>query len=488
MKRIVFLTVIVFIFYWIIPTGCAVIVPPTGGPKDSLPPVFLGATPKDSTLNFNAKTITLNFNEYVDLGNVFNELIISPTPKSVPTVTGHLRTVTIKMKDSLEPNTTYTYNFGNAIKDVNEGNILKNFTYVFSTGDHLDEQSISGRVVLAQTGGVDSTMLAVLYSDLSDTAVLKNRPKYYARLDSQGNFVFRFLPKQKFHLFVVANSYMKNYADSTTQFAFLDSIVDTEHDTAYRHLKLYAFQAYPKAEKKTRTTRSQKQIEKEKEKEAKIPLSVTTDISQGKQSLLKNLLISYNKPLQFFDSTKILLTDTNYVPQKNYTIFADSSDTTHTKFYLKTNWKEEGFYKLIVLSEAAKDSFGLSLKKADTIAFQTKSMDDYASVELDFKDIDVSLNPVLQIFSSGKLLDSIKINESKRVLIPRYEPGKYTFRILYDKNGDMKWTPGNYKKRLQPEIVVAIKKEFEFVTGPVNQWDIYLKSNDSQKPYIPINL
>ncbi|MGF7232565.1 Ig-like domain-containing protein [Arachidicoccus sp.] len=172
MKKIfLFVSIIIVFCCWLLPTGCAVIVPPDGGPRDTLPPVLLQAMPKDSTLNFKAKTITLNFDEYVTLDNIFTNLIVSPIPKSIPTVESNLRTVTIKIKDTLEPNTTYAYDFGKALKDINEGNTLKNFTYVFSTGDHLDTDSITGKVILAQTGGVDSTLLAVLYTNLSDSSV-----------------------------------------------------------------------------------------------------------------------------------------------------------------------------------------------------------------------------------------------------------------------------------------------------------------------------
>jgi hypothetical protein len=485
-KKIFLFIGIMGAFCWLLPTGCAVMVPPTGGPKDTIPPVLLSAVPHDLSVDFDAQSFTLTFNKFIDPSNIFNELIISPIPKHPITVSGKLRTVTIKIKDTLDPNTTYSYDFRNGIKDVTEGNILKNFVYTFSTGKHLDRQSISGRVTLAETDKADSTLLAVLYSDLSDTAVYKTQPKYYTKLDTSGNFTFRFLPKEKFNLFVVANSYMKNYGDSTEQFAFFDSTIDTHNDSLYQHLRLYAFQAYPKKEKsKTQTHLTQKQLEKKKADEAKKPLTVTTDITNGKQSLLKSLQLTYSKPLQYFDSTKILLTDTNFIPKK-YTVFRDSTDTTNTRFFVKTDWQEGSMYKLIIPKEAAKDSFDVELSKADTIDFQTKTSDDYASIEFDFPDVDTALNPVLQIFSSDKLLDSMKINASKKVSIPRYEPGKYKLRILYDTNGDMRWTPGNYKERRQPEIVVAIKKEFEFIAGTINQWDIYLKAQEEKK-YTPLH-
>ncbi|HZG23788.1 MAG TPA: Ig-like domain-containing protein, partial [Chitinophagaceae bacterium] len=129
-----FLFVLVFTKVMFLSTGCANIVAPTGGPRDSLPPVLISVTPEDSSLNFTGNRVTFVFNEFVDLQNVRENLIVSPTPKIDPIVDFKLRTVNVRIKDTLEPNTTYSYNFGNSIRDNNEGNQLRNFTYVFSTG------------------------------------------------------------------------------------------------------------------------------------------------------------------------------------------------------------------------------------------------------------------------------------------------------------------------------------------------------------------
>ncbi|MBO9573387.1 MAG: Ig-like domain-containing protein, partial [Chitinophagaceae bacterium] len=110
-----------------IPTGCANIVPPLGGPKDTLPPVLVNVNPADSTLGFTGKKIILNFNEYVQLENIQKNLIVTPTPKVNPTIEQKLKTITITLRDTLEENTTYTIDFGRAIKDLNEGNPYPNY-------------------------------------------------------------------------------------------------------------------------------------------------------------------------------------------------------------------------------------------------------------------------------------------------------------------------------------------------------------------------
>ena len=103
-------------------------IPPTGGDRDSLPPLLLKVSPPDSSKGFNTRTITFTFDEYIEQPQeTFKNLLISPNPSIPPNVESKLRTLTVKIKDTLEPNTTYYYNFGDAIKDVNEGNVLHNF-------------------------------------------------------------------------------------------------------------------------------------------------------------------------------------------------------------------------------------------------------------------------------------------------------------------------------------------------------------------------
>ncbi|HVG41832.1 MAG TPA: Ig-like domain-containing protein, partial [Chitinophagaceae bacterium] len=126
-------------------TGCANIIPPSGGPRDSLPPQLVRADPPDSTVNFKGNSIRLYFDEFVDLQDVSRNLLFTPLFENVPVIEAKLRTLTLRIRDTLEPNTTYTFNFGNAIKDINEGNVLRNFTYTFSTGPSLDSLTLSGK-------------------------------------------------------------------------------------------------------------------------------------------------------------------------------------------------------------------------------------------------------------------------------------------------------------------------------------------------------
>src|SRR5688500_6926801 len=92
-------------------TQCANIVPPGGGSRDTLPPRLVNVNPEDSTLNFKSNKVVFHFNEFVELDNVIEKLIVSPTIKRTPVITAQLRVVTLEIKDTLYPNTTYTFNF-----------------------------------------------------------------------------------------------------------------------------------------------------------------------------------------------------------------------------------------------------------------------------------------------------------------------------------------------------------------------------------------
>src|SRR6218665_125233 len=127
--------------------SCAQVVPPGGGDRDKTPPKVLRYIPDSAQLNFNSKYIVIDFNEYIQLKDLNNQLIISPPFANNPDVKVKNKTLTIDLsKEKLLPNTTYSIKFGNALQDNNEGNPLEDFSYIFSTGPYIDSLSISGKV------------------------------------------------------------------------------------------------------------------------------------------------------------------------------------------------------------------------------------------------------------------------------------------------------------------------------------------------------
>ena len=242
----------------ILGSSCAQILNPTGGPRDTIPPNLLNANPPNGTVNFKGNRITLNYDEYVQLQKLQENLLVSPTPKINPNIDFKLKTVTIKIRDTLQPNTTYRFDLGNSIQDINENNPVKNFSYVFSTGPYIDSLEFSGNVQLAQTGKPDTTLLVFLYNDLDDSAVLKQKPKYITRVNTKGDFKFHNLAGGIYHVFALKDeSGQKVYNNKDELFAFADSAVNIADST--KPVKLFAY-AEEKPKVKSAATNTTPQI------------------------------------------------------------------------------------------------------------------------------------------------------------------------------------------------------------------------------------
>ena len=183
-KILAFLAVAIYIF------SCASMQKPQGGPKDRTPPKLVKATPADMTRNFTAKEIRLEFDEFFTLKNQAQEIKRQPgAGKKPPTFKTSKKTIIVDFKDSLQKNTTYVINFGKSIADVNEGNILNNFTYVFSTGPHIDSLSIAGNLKNSLTGENEKDATVMLLTPKQDTSIFgKKRPTVYATTDSARQF------------------------------------------------------------------------------------------------------------------------------------------------------------------------------------------------------------------------------------------------------------------------------------------------------------
>jgi uncharacterized protein (DUF2141 family) len=459
MKRILSFVLAVFIITRIVvlTSGCAQIISPTGGKRDTIPPKLILAKPDSGATNFAGNRIVLNFDEYILIDQLRENLLVSPTPKNDPYVDFKLKTVTIKLRDTLEANTTYTINLGNAIRDNNENNILKNFSYVFSTGAVIDSLKFSGKVELAETGKTDSTLQVYLYKNLEDTAINTQKPKYIARVDSSGNFLFKNLPPGLYNVYALKDGDGgKTYNSKAEMFAFTDSTVHVNSNTT--PVNLYA---YIEEKEKPRTAKTSTPAEKKLKYSVKVP--------SDKQDILNDLVIDFNKPLKKFDPQKILLTDTLY-NNKNAVV---SIDSTFKRIVVKNKWSFDSLYELIILKDVGSDSTGLVLAKSDTIRFKTRSETDYGSIKINFTNFDNLKNPVLQFVKSDEVFKSYPIT-SASWNAPLFDPGEYELRILYDQNKNGYWDPGNYTKKLQPEKVYHIAQKLNIKAKWENERDIEL--------------
>lgn len=169
-------------------SSCADERPPTGGRKDSIPPKLKSADPKNKTLNFNSEKIKLEFNEFIQQTLDPKEIVVSPPMDKKPKMQVNGKVLNITLKSKLKENTTYTINFGDAIKDLNEGNILKNFSYVFATGPILDTAAVSGLVSNIAVSSELSDIIIGLYPIDSVDGILHSKPYYFAKTDKAGHY------------------------------------------------------------------------------------------------------------------------------------------------------------------------------------------------------------------------------------------------------------------------------------------------------------
>jgi hypothetical protein len=455
---------VAFIILAFLATGCGQQVAPTGGPRDSIPPKLVAAIPEYKALEFKGNKITLLFDEYVTLENPFEKLIYSPTPKSNPTAESKLKTITIKIKDTLEENTTYRIDFGNALKDINENNVFQDFSFTFSTGKYIDSAFLTGKVFIAQDGKIDSTLIVMLHRNLDDSAVAKEKPRYYTPLKGDGSFYFGNLKPGKYNVFALKDADGgKKYDQVSEQMAFHQVPLEIGKDTA---VTLYAFEE-EEAKPKTGSSGTVSKPTARKKNPEDTRLRLANTLEAGRQDLLSPLTLKSEFPLKDFDTSKIYLSDKEYNRLEGYSIALDS---TRKNIIINYAWKENTGYALIQEKGFASDSIGNSIARTDSLKFGTKKNTDYGSMDIRIENLDTNLHPIL-LLQKENVVAYRQVLQNNRYTIKLFPPGEYEIRILMDTNGNGKWDTGNYWKKLQPEKVITRKQRMQIRAN----WDNELK-------------
>ena len=208
---------------------CANAVAPTGGPRDERPPMVVEAVPENHSINFLGKKIEITFDEYITLENANQNVMISPPLSEKPDIKLKNKTVVIKFKEDLAANTTYTINFGAAIKDLHEGNQFKDYVYSFSTGDHIDTLGIAGKVLNASDKKpVDGVYVSLYAADREnvDSLPMTTIPDYITKTDKEGKFSLNGLADKKYLVFALKDANANLYFDLPNEdVAFLDTLV-----------------------------------------------------------------------------------------------------------------------------------------------------------------------------------------------------------------------------------------------------------------------
>lgn len=501
--------------------GCASMQKPQGGPKDRTPPKLLKATPPNMTRNFSAKQIRLEFDEYFSLKNQTQEISMSPAMDKLPTYKVSKKSIVVDFKDSLQKNTTYVINFGRSIADLNEGNVLTNFTYVFSTGPHIDSLSVSGNVQNLMTQEKEKDVTVMLFPLNKDTLWGKKKPTIYASTDSSGNFSLNNLHEGDYRLYALKEKIPNRIYDKDDELiAFQTSTVHLRRDTGNIHLNLFKQEAdkfrviesrfdadgkllfyfnksienpsvkilYPAgfdSEKivdfnKTRDTALvyMKNMDFDSIRvsflQNGVPIDTIPKRKGRKEAFNHNIALQYNttfdnklKPgnaLVVTTSAPIQTIDNSLVTLNedslnvsSFTITKDTSTMRRLSFNYK--WKPGSRYQLIFNEGALTSIYGDRNKKF-LKPFQLDKPDNYGPLTLKVTIPDTTKGYVIELLDNQKtVVHRDPITKSQSVVYKNYPVGKYYVRVIYDDNKNGKWDSGNVKKRIQPENIWVYSKQ-----------------------------
>lgn len=211
--------------------ACASIGRPEGGPRDETPPVFVRSNPPAGSVNVSPSKIDIFFDENIKIEDAVNKVVISPVQKQLPNVSANGRRLTLSFRDTLLPDATYTIDCSDAIRDLNEGNILDGFAIDFSTGPTRDSLVIAGKLFEARNLEPAQGMIVGVHSNLNDSALSTLPLDRIAKTNQFGEFVIRNLAPGSYRLFAI-NDLNRDYKwDRSEDVAFFDSIIVPEAHT-----------------------------------------------------------------------------------------------------------------------------------------------------------------------------------------------------------------------------------------------------------------
>ena len=528
MKKLIYIVLSIVVI-----SGCAKRGSPSGGPVDSIPPVLINASPKINSIKFDSKEIRLTFDEFVKLDNVDEQLIISPpinkSSYEVKPLNGVTKKVFLEFIDSLETETTYSINFGNSIKDNNEGNPLTFFSYTFSTGEIIDSLYVRGNISDAFDKETDDYISIHLYridSIFNDSIIFNNRPTYISNSLDSTSYQFKNIKEGKYLILALKDIDNNYFFDPFyDKIGFIDSLITLPGDSII-NFKLFkeetsiiwdkphfinsekiGFGYYGKLDLKNIKIESSLPdsvnytYTKENEKDTLIfwlsrnsfdslnfnliekdtTKLVTVKFDRAKDTLIDSLSISpkttsiihlketfklsSNIPLENIEDSLITIRDIDSLIVPFTTSINDNLDQIDIKFEVSPSDN----YRLFILPEAIKDIRGVS--NNDTLQYNvvSQSLEDYGNVYLDVIRNSNSKFILQMIDSNGDVIRVFKnVNQDATYNFDYVRPGKYIFRLIEDTNNNDKWDTGNYLKKIKPERVYYFSNELEVRAN----WDL----------------
>jgi hypothetical protein len=521
-KKRAFLSQIFFAFIVaLLIIGCASMQKPMGGPRDRTPPKLLKATPENMTRNFTAKSVTLQFDEYFKLTNQYAEISISPAMERSPEYKIRQKNLVIDFKDTLHKNTTYVINFGKAVADVNEGNVLKNFTYVFSTGPHIDSLTVSGNVTNTDTQEKEKEATVMLFPLSQDSVMFgKKKPSIYTTTDSAGNFTLSNLHDGNYRIYALKEtSPDKIYNNDQEQIAFLKEPIHLNKDTSNISLRLFKqtpdkFRVVDKHfdldgkmfftfNKPLREPSIKINYPPNIDEDKYVDFGKTNDTAMvylkkmdfdsvrvaffdkqkpldtiflrkgKKETFTRNITFKYNiDNNQLLQPGKDLLITSN-LPIDNFdpNLIALTEDSLQVNFTaqkdpnnpklitLKYKFKQKANYQLTLNELAFTDIYGDKNKKLFK-RFTLNKTENYGTLTIKLNVPDTSKAYIAQILNSEKqLLKTVSLTKNTAVILKDYLTGKYKVRIIYDNNRNGIWDSGSVKRGTQPEHIWLYNKD-----------------------------
>lgn len=473
--------------------GCANIVPPTGGKKDTTPPKLVELSPKDSLLNTRVTKISMEFDEFITINEPGKEIQVSPVlPFPLNTVVNGKK-LTVKIPDSLlKENTTYKVSFGNSVKDLNEGNAFKNFNYIFSTGNYFDSLEMFGIVYDAETGNHASGITLLLYdANDPDSSVVKKKPLYVTNTIDKGRFIFMGLPGMSFRIYALKDDNGNLVYDGEQEkIGFIDSIiVPVDSVSPEKPIVLHVFKEIvlpdsldesDSTQKRTKPGFNKKRADKADEKELRYNVAVdTSNIEKRTHDVNKPIRITFSNPIDTFNTERVSVSydsmgtevETSYILKR---------DTTEEVLLLNTDWKENTVYTVRLLKDFAQDTSGLMALPSKHI-FRTKGEEDYGVIVIHVPSQYYGNKYLLRLGTEKDSIYQQPITDTS-VTLRRLNPDKYNIRIVADENENGKWDTGDLFAKKQPELVIPYTDVIELKAGWENVIDFKTPITEDLNP------
>lgn len=508
-----------FVFLYVgllaLTAGCAVQGQPEGGDKDTTPPQVISSEPENRSIHFSANEVVLEFDEYIKVDNFKSQFISSPPLKYPVDYTLRKKSLYIEFEDTLRPNTTYTFSFGNAIKDITENNVQSEFKFVFSTGAVLDSQRVSGNVYDAFSTDPEKNIMVALYpADAPDSALSTERPLYYALTNEKGEYSIENISPAEYRLFAVQDrDFNYIWSGPSEKLGFTDELVQTidnpsidiptfKPEAEYRfyrgkyadfgRVELYFSKpAHPLEIERLDTNTSTFFIEAPEDGDT---LNLwTTDFTLGRPAYWQmyhpasGTTDSIKVPTFTKDTTRFKLEWTNkppFSPTDSITLKSTtpilSIDSSKVHLYLhdtipvpfriehssvrgiklRSDFDYRQRLLWVIDSAAVTDLFG---RVNDSLGFEMRIMEDTDLAIFHMKvQSDLPGSKVLELFTDkGVVFYRSSFTSELNVDLWDIRPQTIKARIIDDRNADGRWNPGNFDTHTQPERVIYLDKKIE---------------------------